>query len=79
MDGDIRVTGTTQLEFRYGSVYCNSNTIFVAMDNANAMFRFVALSVNTPGSIMVESGKFGFESTTGEASSTYSVTLEPGA
>ena len=79
LDGDIRVTGTTQLEFRYGSIYCNSNTIFVAMDNANALFRFVALSVNTPGSVMVESGKFGFESTTGEASSTYSVTIEPGA
>ncbi|MBR0506415.1 MAG: hypothetical protein IJJ84_13505 [Kiritimatiellae bacterium] len=79
LDGDIRVTGTTQLEFRYGSIYCNSNTIFVAMDNENALFRFVALSVNTPGSIKVESGKFGFESSTGEASSTYSVTLEPGA
>ncbi len=79
LDDDIRVTGTTQLEFRYGSIYCYSNTIFVAMDNENAMFRLVALSVNTPGSVKVESGKFGFESTTGEASSTYSVTLEPGS
>ena len=79
LDGDIRVTGTTQLEFRYGSVYCNNYTIVVAMDNENAMFRFVAASVNKPGSIMVESGKFGFESSTGAGSATYSVTIEPGA
>ena len=79
LDGDIRVTGTTQLEFRYGNIYCNSNTIVVAMDNANALFRFVAVGVNTPGSVHVESGRFGFESTTGDGSATYSVTVEPGA
>ena len=78
-DGDIRVTGTTQLEFRYGSIYCNSNTVVVAMDNANALFRFVAVGVNTPGSVKVESGRFGFEGGTGAGSATYSVTVEPGA
>ena len=79
LDGDIRVTGTTQLEFRYGNIFCNSNTIVVAMDTANALFRFVAVGVNTPGSIAVESGKFGLEGGTGEGSATYSVTVEPGA
>ena len=79
LDGDIRVTGTTQLEFRYGNIYCNSNTIVVAMDNANAMFRFVAVGVNTPGNVKVESGRFGLESSTGTGSATYSVTVEPGA
>ena len=79
LDGDIRVTGTKTLEFRYGNVYCNSNTVVVAMDNANAMFRFVALSVNTPGSLVVESGRFGFEGGTGTGSATYSATVESGA
>jgi len=79
LDGDIRVTGTKTLEFRYGNIYCNNHTIVVAMDNANALFRFVSVGVNTPGSIEVESGRFGFESGTGSASSAYSVTIEPGA
>ncbi len=78
LDGDIRVTGTQTLEFRYGTVNCNSNTITVAM-NANVLFRFVALSIWNPGSIEVESGRFGFESGTGTGSSKYSVTIEPGA
>ena len=78
LDGDIRVTGTQTLEFRYGTVNCNSNTITVAM-NANVLFRFVALSIWNPGSIEVESGLFGFESGTGTGSSEYSVTIEPGA
>ena len=78
LDGDIRVTGTKTLEFRYGTVNCNSNTITVAM-NANVLFRFVALSIWNPGSIEVESGRFGFESGTGTGSSECSVTIEPGA
>ena len=79
LDGDIRVTGTTQLEFRYGNIYCNNHTIVVAMDNANALFRFVSVGVNTPGSIEVESGKFGLESGTGWATVPYYVTVNGGA
>ena len=78
-DGDIRVTGTRPLEFRYGNIYCNNHTVVVAMDSATALFRFVSVGVNTPGSIEVESGRFGFESGTGNGSAAYSVTIEPGA
>ena len=78
LDGDIRVTGTKALEFRYGSVNCNSHTVTVAM-NANVMFRFVATSISNPGSVEVESGRFGFESQTGTGSAAQSVTVEPGA
>ncbi|MBQ6339843.1 MAG: hypothetical protein IJI36_11930 [Kiritimatiellae bacterium] len=78
LDGDIRVTGNKAFEFRYGRVNCNSNTVFVAMDSASALFRFVSLTISNPGSVMVESGKFGFESGTGTGSSAYSVTVNPG-
>ncbi len=79
LDGDIRITGNTQFEFRYGTVYCNYHTIVVAMDSNSTYFRFVSLYVDKPGNVDVLSGQFGFESGAGTGSSTYSVTIESGA
>ena len=78
LDGDIRVTGNRPLEFRYGTVNCNSNTVTVAM-SGSTRFRFVATTINNPGSVVVESGAFGLESQTGSASAAHSVMVEPGA
>lgn len=76
-DGDVRVTGSHYIEFRYGTVDCNGHALTVAMDDG-IMFRFVALEVANPGSITVESGTFSFESSVGTGDTAKSVTVEAG-
>ena len=77
LDGDIRVTGTSLLEFRYGTVRMNERKITVAMDTGK-YFRLVALTIVNGGDVEVEHGEFGLESGTDEGSAAHTFTVNAG-
>ena len=76
LDGDIRVTGTSLLEFRYGTVRMNNRKITVAMDTGK-YFRLVALTIIDGGDVEVVQGEFGIESGTDEGSAAHTFTINP--
>ena len=77
LDGDIRVTGTSHLEFRYGTVRMNGRKITVAMDTGK-YFRLVALTILDGGDVEVVHGEFGLEGGTDEGAAVHTFTVNPG-
>ena len=73
-EGSVRITGSVNLEFRYGNIYLNSCKTTVAMNSGNT-FRFVSVGVDGCGDVEVESGTFGLEAGTGNPSATSTITV----
>ena len=78
LEGDIRVTGTRTLEFRYGNIYLNNCTMTAAM-SGSASFRLVSLGVDRCGDIVAESARFGLEAGTGNPDATTTIAVKKDA
>lgn len=73
-EGPVRITGSSNLEFRYGIIDLNNCKTTVAM-NSNITFRFVSVGVNGCGDVEIESGTFGVEAGTGNPDATSTITV----
>ena len=73
-EGPVRITGSANLEFRYGNIYLNNCKTTVAMNSGNT-FRFVSVGVTGCGDVEIESGTFGVEAGTGNPDATSTITV----